>query len=58
MNKHHYHITDEEGYVLLTVCSQITARSYDEEAKFAVVPLLPIVAEQYGLDQVFYSEVA
>lgn len=57
MNKYTYYIVDCEGYVLLTVSSQFTNRSCKEEAEFSVSPLLPVIAEQYGLDKVFYSEV-
>ena len=56
MKKHTYHILDGEGYVLLTIVSQNTNRSFDDEADLSVVPLLPVIAAQYGLDNVFYSD--
>mgnify|MGYP000243474517 CR=1 FL=1 len=56
MKKHTYHILDGEGYVLLTIVSQNTNRSFDDEAEFSVSPLLPVIAKQYGLDNVFWSE--
>jgi len=55
MQKHTYYILDLEGYVLLTVVSQTTARNFDDEAQLSICPLLPVVAKQYGLDKVFYS---
>ena len=55
MTKHTYYIVDAEGYVLLTVVSQNTARSIDAEAELSVSPLLPVIAEQYGLNKVFWS---
>jgi|TARA_R110000823_G_scaffold114200_1_gene236349 hypothetical protein len=55
MNKYTYYIVDSEGYVLLTVVSQNTNRSFDVEAKVSVRPLLPVIAEQYGLNKVFYT---
>ena len=55
MNKYTYYIVDVEGYVLLTVVSQNTNRSFDDEAELSVVPLLPVIAEQYGLYKVFYT---
>ncbi|MDA9550242.1 hypothetical protein N9Q02_01030 [bacterium] len=56
MNKYTYYIVDVEGYVLLTVVSQNTNRSFDDEAEFSVTPLLSVIANQYGLEKVFYSE--
>ena len=56
MNKYTYYIVDSEGYILLTIVSQNTNRSFDDEAKFSVSPLLPVIAAQYGLDNVFYSD--
>ena len=53
MKKHTYHILDGEGYVLLTIVSQNTNRSFDDEAAVSVVPLLPVIAKQYGLDNEF-----
>jgi len=55
MTKYTYYIVDSEGYVLLTVVSQNTNRSFDVEAKVSVRPLLPVIAEQYGLNKVFYT---
>ena len=55
MTKYTYYIVDAEGYVLLTVVSQNTNRSYNDEAKFSVSPLLPVIAKQYGMDEVFWS---
>ena len=55
MTKYTYYIVDSEGYVLLTVVSQNTNRSIDAEAEFSVSPLLPVIAEQYGLNKVFYQ---
>jgi hypothetical protein len=55
MNRYTYYIVDADGYILLTVVSQNTKRSIDEEAEFAVSPLLPIIAKQYGIDKVFYT---
>jgi len=55
MTKHTYYIVDAEGYVLLTVVSQNTARSIDAEAELSVSPLLPVIAKQYGLNKVFWS---
>ena len=54
MNSYTYYIVDSEGYVLLTVISQNTNRSFDAEAEFSIIPLLPVIASQYGLSQVFY----
>jgi len=56
MTKYTYYIVDAEGYVLLTVVSQNTNRSYNDEAKFSVSPLLPVIAKQYGLNRVFWRE--
>jgi hypothetical protein len=56
MNQHKYFIVDSEGYILLTIVSQNTNRSFDDEAELSVVPLLPVIAAQYGLDNVFYSD--
>ena len=56
MNKYTYYIVDVEGYVLLTIVSQNTNRSFDDEAEFSVTPLLSVIANQYGLEKVFYSE--
>ena len=56
MNQHKYFIVDSEGYILLTIVSQNTNRSFDDEADLSVVPLLPVIAAQYGLDNVFYSD--
>ena len=56
MNQHKYFIVDSGGYILLTIVSQNTNRSFDDEAKFSVSPLLPVIAAQYGLDNVFYSD--
>jgi len=53
MNKYTYYIVDAEGYVLLTIVSQNTNRSFDDEAAVSVVPLLPVIAKQYGLDNEF-----
>jgi len=55
MTKYTYYIVDAEGYVLLTVVSQNTNRSFDDEAALSVSPLLPVIAAQYGLDNVFYT---
>ena len=55
MNKHKYYILDSDGYILLTVISQFTNRSIDDEAKFSISPLLPVIANQYGLEKVFYT---
>lgn len=55
MNKYTYYIVDAEGYVLLTVVSQNTNRSYNDEAELSVSPLLPVIAKQYGLNKVFWS---
>ena len=55
MNKHKYYILDSDGYILLTVISQFTNRSIDDEAKFSISPLLPVIAKQYGLEKVFYT---
>ena len=56
MNKYTYYILDSEGYILLTIVSQNTNRSFDDEADISVSPLLPVIAAQYGLDNVFYSD--
>lgn len=56
MNQHKYFILDSEGYILLTIVSQNTNRSFDDEADISVSPLLPVIAAQYGLDKVFYSD--
>ena len=56
MNKYTYYIVDSEGYILLTIVSQNTNRSFDDEADISVSPLLPVIAAQYGLDKVFYSD--
>ena len=53
MNQHKYFIVDSEGYILLTIVSQNTNRSFDDEAELSVVPLLPVIAKQYGLDNEF-----
>ena len=55
MTKHTYYIVDAEGYVLLTVVSQNTNRSYNDEAELSVSPLLPVIAKQYGINKVFWS---
>lgn len=55
MNRYTYYIVDADGYTLLTVVSQNTNRSVDEEVEFSVTPLLPVIAKQYGLDKVFYT---
>ena len=55
MNKHTYYIVDADGYILLTVESQYTNRDFDAEAKISISPLLPIIANQYGLDYVYYT---
>jgi len=54
MQRHTYYILDSEGYMLLTVVSQNTSRSFDDEAEFLLSPLLPVIAAQYGLDNVVY----
>jgi len=54
MHQHTYYILDNEGYMLLTIVSQNTSRSFDEEAEFLLSPLLPVIAAQYGLDNVVY----
>ena len=54
MHQHTYYILDSEGYRLLTVVSQNTSRSFDDEAEFLLSPLLPLIAAQYGLDKVVY----
>jgi hypothetical protein len=56
MNQYKYFIVDSQGYILLTIISQNTNRSFDDEAEFSVSPLLPVIAAQYGLDNVFYSD--
>ncbi len=56
MNKHTYYIVDADGYILLTVESQNTARDFDTEAKISISPLLPVIANQYGLDAVYYTK--
>lgn len=55
MTKHTYYIVDADGYVLLTVVSQNTNRSYNDEAELSVSPLLPVIAKQYGINKVFWS---
>ena len=56
MSQYTYYILDGQGYILLTIISQNTNRSIDDEAELMVVPLLPVIAKQYGLDNVFWSE--
>jgi hypothetical protein len=56
MNQYTYYIVDSEGYILLTVISQPTNLRSEDEAKVSVLPLLPVIAAQYGLDNVFYTE--
>ena len=56
MQRHTYYILDGYGNLLLTIISQYTNRSFDDEAEFSVSPLLPVIAKQYGLDNVFWSE--
>ena len=55
MNRHKYYILDTDGYILLTVISQPTNRNADNEAKLSISPLLPVIANQYGLEKVFYA---
>ena len=55
MNKHKYYILDADGYILLTVISQNTNRNADNEAKLSIIPLLPVIAKQYGREKVFYT---
>ena len=55
MTKHTYYIVDADGYILLTVESQYTTRDFDTEAKISISPLLPVIAKQYGLDYVYYT---
>ena len=52
MKRYTYYIVDADGYILLTVVSQNTNKGVDEEAEFAVSPLLPVIAKQYGIDKV------
>ena len=56
MTKHKYFIVDNDGYILLTIESQNTTRDFDAEAKIAISPLLPVIANQYGLDAVYYTK--
>ena len=57
MKQHKYYIVEPDGiFILLTIVSQNTNRSFDDEAKVSITPLLPVIAAQYGLDKVFYSE--
>tara|TARA_R110002124_G_scaffold107482_1_gene259909 strand:- start:189 stop:362 length:174 start_codon:yes stop_codon:yes gene_type:complete len=57
MKQHTYYILDQsKDFILLTIVSQNTNRSFDDEAEFSIVPLLPVIAAQYGLNKVFYSE--
>ena len=53
MRKHTYYIV-AEGCILLTIVSQNTNRSFDDEADILVSPLLPVIAAQYGFDKVYY----
>jgi hypothetical protein len=55
MTKHTYYIVDADGYILLTVESQFTTRDFDTEAKISIKPLLPVIAKQYGVDYVYYT---
>ena len=55
MKQHKYYIVDAAGYILLTVISQPTNRNADNEAKLSISPLLPAIANQYGLGRVFYT---
>ena len=55
MKKHKYYILDADGYILLTVISQNTNRNADNEAKLSIIPLLPVIAKQYGREKVFYT---
>ena len=55
MEKYTYYILDADGYILLTVISQYTNRDSDAEAKLSISPLLPVIAKQYGLKNVFYT---
>jgi len=56
MTKHTYYIVDADGYILLTVVSQNTNLDFDAEAKISISPLLPVIANQYGLDAVYYTK--
>ena len=56
MTKHTYYIVDNDGYILLTVESQNTMLDFDAEAKISISPLLPVIANQYGLDAVYYTK--
>ena len=55
MKQHTYYILDADGYILLTVISQNTNRNADNEAKLSIIPLLPVIAKQYGREKVFYT---
>ena len=55
MNKHTYYILDADGYILLTIIPQPTNSTADNEAKLSIIPLLPVIAKQYGLEKVFYT---
>ena len=54
MRKYTYYIVDSEGFILLTIVSQNTNRSFDDEADILVSPLLPVIAAQHGFDNVYY----
>tara|TARA_R110000787_G_scaffold86695_2_gene184831 strand:- start:279 stop:452 length:174 start_codon:yes stop_codon:yes gene_type:complete len=55
MKTHFYSIVDQDGYILYTIKSQPTNRNFDDEAKFSITPIFPIISEMYG-SKIYYTE--
>tara|TARA_R110000744_G_scaffold356957_1_gene463739 strand:- start:1015 stop:1191 length:177 start_codon:yes stop_codon:yes gene_type:complete len=54
MNTHLYHIVDFEGFTLCEIISRPTNVSFDDYAKLYIIGLLPVIADQYGIERAYY----
>jgi len=56
MNTHVYNIVCCEGFTLCEIISRPTNATYDDYAKLYIINLLPVIADQYGIERAYYSE--
>ena len=54
MYRHDYVIVDADGFVVMRIQSAMTNKSFDDYAAIYISPLLPIIAEQDGVNAVYY----
>lgn len=55
MYKYVYVISDNNGWDLIHIKTASTLKTYNEYMKECILPLLPVIAESYGVEMAYVA---